>query len=457
MMKDNFTRLKKEFHDIEDLVLKQIKINRFNCVNIAFLETLASQDKIHDYILKNINNIKDINKIIDNIPASNIKKLSKYDECEYYIYNGYTLLFIKNEIYAVETKADLYRSIPNTDNEPSIKGPKNAFTENYQVNLGLIKRRCKTHNLKVDNINIGRISNTLVGILSIEGISKPELVDLVKYQLNNIDIDLINDVEDLTKYLSFKSILPTVMVTERPDKVVDALTNGKIVIICDDSPSALILPAFISDFINPYTDKYHKKNNIIFTKIIRFICFWISLITPGLYIALVNFNQETIPSNLIINLAMQREQIPFPAIIECLIMLITCEILKESDLRSSSKFGAATSILGAIVLGNAAVSAGLISPIMIIIISFTYISSLIFTDLEFTNSLRMYRFLILFLSTFWGLYGLLMGMTIMNINIAKTRSLGLPYSTLISPLDLNYIKSDKRSFLLSNNISKEKK
>ena len=246
------------------------------------------------------------------------------------------------------------------------------------------------------------------------------------------------------------------MTTERPDKVADALSSGRIVIICDDSPSALILPTFLTDFINPYTDKYHKNNNIIFTKIIRYICFGISLITPALYISLVNFNQETIPSSLIINLAMQRKGIPFPAIIECLIMLITCEILKESDLRSSSKFGAATSILGAIVLGSAAVSAGLISPIMIIIISFTYISSLIFTDLEFANALRIYRFILLFLATFWGLYGLMMGITIMIVNAAKTRSLGLSYCIPMSPFDKSFFISKKRSNNLSNNITKEK-
>ena len=200
-MKNNFKRLQKEFNDTEDLILKQIKINHFNCVNIAFLETLASQDKIHDYILKNIHHIKKTSEIIDYIPASNIKKLKVYDECEYYIYNGYTLLFIDNDIYAIETKADLYRSIPTSENEPSIKGPKLAFTENYQVNLGLIKKRCKSHNLKVDTLNIGRISNTLIGILSINGITKNELVNLIKYELSNIDIDEINDVEDLTKYL----------------------------------------------------------------------------------------------------------------------------------------------------------------------------------------------------------------------------------------------------------------
>ena len=456
-MKDNFQRLKNEFHDTEDLILKRIKVNRFHYVNIAFLETLASSDKIHDYILKNISKINNINQLIDKIPACNIKKLKCYDECEYYIYNGYTLLFINNDIYAIETKADLYRAIPVSENEPSIKGPKLAFTENYQVNLGLIKKRCKTHNLYVENINVGRISNTLTGIISIKGIVKEEYIQTIKDRLLKIDIDMINDADDLVKYLSFKSIIPTVISTERPDKVSDALSNGKVVIICDDSPTALILPAFITDFINPYTDKYHKKNNINITKIIRYICFCVSLITPSLYIAIINFNQETIPSSLIINFAMQRNNIPYPAIIECLIMLVTCEILKESDLRSSSKFGAATSILGAIVLGNAAVSAGLITPIMLIIISFTYIASLIFTDLEFSNALRTYRFIFLFLACFWGLYGLLMGITILMLNIAKTRSLGLPYSIPISPFDKKYFNPFKRSLYLSNNTIKEKK
>ena len=462
-MNNNFIRLKNEFNDITDLVLKQIKINRFDYVRLAFLETLASQDKIHDYILKNMHQIKSINHVIDKLPASNIKKLKNYDECEYYIYNGYTILFIQDDIYAIETKASLYRNISENENEPSLKGPKCAFTENYQINLGLIKRRIKSHNLKVTNINIGRLSTSSVGILSIKGICKNEIVNNTEKILKNIDIDLLNDVEELTKYFNQNNIFPTIIATERPDRCANALCHGKVVILCDDSPTALIIPAFITDFINPFTDIYNNNTNINITKIIRYLCFIISIMMPAFYIAIVNYNQEAIPTSLIINFQNQRQNVPFPEIIECLIMLITCEILKESDLRSPTKYGAATSILGAIVLGSAAVSAGLLTPIMIIISAFTYITSLIFPEIEFTNAIRAYRFILLFLAVFWGLLGLFLGLIFLITQISKIRTSNLPYTIPLSPFDNAYFKNfflkfknNQRSHYLSNNYTKEK-
>ncbi|MBE6147967.1 MAG: spore germination protein [Firmicutes bacterium] len=461
-MKEYIQKLQKEFANTPDLIIKNFKINPLHKIYVVFLETLCSQDKINDYVLKSLTNKKTLKNIESEIPGGNVIKLAKYDLCESFLYNGFTLIIDGKDIYAIETKGDLTRSVTTNETEPALKGPKNAFVESYQTNIGLVKRRIRSSHLKIKNLNIGRLSNNPVGILYIDNITKPELVQKVYDKLKKIDTDLLCSIESLISYLGDKSHFPTVITTERPDRCAEALAEGKIVIICDESPFALIVPAFLIDFINPFSDKYAKSLNINFTKLIRFLCFFLSAVVPAFYIAIINYNQEAIPTSLIINFAIQREGVPFPAIIECIIMLVICEILRESDLRFPSKYGSAISILGALVLGDAAVNAGLVSPIMIIITAFTYISSLIFTEAEIGNALRNYRFLFLVMSAFFGLYGLFVTLLFFLVNLVNTSSLGYPYTFPASPYDKSYFKeflfkrkNKTRSPILSKNKTKE--
>lgn len=464
-MKKALEYIQKEFENDEDLIIKHININPLHKVYIFYLETLCSQDKINDYILKRITNIKNLRNFESEIPGSKIKALKDLTEVEKYLYDGYSVILDRWHIYAIETKADISRSISTNENEPTIKGPKNAFIENYQTNLGLIKKRLKTKHFKTKNLTIGRLSNNNVGILYLDNVAKKENVDHVYNSLKKIDIDLLNSAESLVSYLGDnKDLFPTVLTTERPDRCAEALSEGKIVIITDNSPTALIVPVFLIDFLNPFSDKYNNSYNINFTKFIRVMCFVLSMVVPAFYIAIINYNQEAIPTSLIINFASQRSKIPFPALVECVVMLAICEILRESDLRFPSKYGSAASLLGALVLGDAAVTAGLVSPIMIIICSFTYVSSLIFSDPEIGNMLRYYRYFLLFLASFLGLYGLMLGIIFFIINLCNTSSIGYPYSFPISPYDKSYFseffmrkRNIFRSKSLTNNITKEQK
>ncbi len=462
-MNSYIKRIKKEFKENPDLIVKELKINLLKKVYVIFLDTLCSQDKINNYILKRLTSIKKSFQVENTIPGSNIVKLTNHDEIECYLYNGFTIIIQEKEIYAIETKVDINRSVSTNETETSLKGPKEAFTENYQTNIGLIKKRIKNHHLKIKNVNLGRLSNTNIGLLYIDNITKEKIVNDTYHRLSKIDIDLINDSFDLYPFLSKKSIFPTIISTERPDRCADALSNGKIVIICDGSPNALIIPGFLVDFLHPYVDKYNKSSNINFTKVIRLLCFFLSIIVPAFYIAIINYNQEAIPSSLIINFAIQRNNIPFPAVIECLVMLIICEILRESDLRFPTKYGSAVSVLGALLIGEASVSAGLVTPIMIIITAFTYISSLLFTEIELGNAIRTYRFIFLLLSAFFGLYGLMIAFIFFIFNLCDTQSFHYSYTFPVSPFDKNYfdsvffkIHNRFRSKRLTKNIVKEK-
>ena len=459
-MKNYIQKIKKEFSKTPDLITKKLKINIFHEIYIIFLETLCSQNKINDYILKSLTSKNYIGKLENYIPGGNLKILNVYDEIEYYLYSGYTIILDKNKIYAIETKADINRSVSTNETEASLKGPKNAFIENYQTNLGLIKKRIKSHHLKTKTLNIGRLSNTTIGILYIDNITKIDLVNDVYDKLKKIDIDIINDSDNLVKYLNKASSFPTAITTERPDRCAKALADGKVVILCDESAYALILPAFLVDFINPFSDNYSKNSNINFTKLIRMLCFFLSATVPSFYISIINYNQEAIPTSLIINFAAQRDGVPFPAIIECIIMLVMCEILRESDLRFPSKYGSAVSILGALVLGDAAVQAGLVSPIMIIITAFTYISSLIFSEQEIVNGLRLYRFIFIVLCALFGLYGLIVGFIFFVINLCNTTSSGFSYTFPLAPYDQSYFNENflkKKNKYRSNKLSKNLK
>lgn len=462
-MNNYIKRIKNEFSNNSDLIIKELRINLLHKIYVIFLDTLSSQDKINDYILKKIVSVNLVFNIQNILPSGNVIKLKQYDEIEYHLYNGFTIIIDNKDIYAIETKADIYRGVSTNETEPSIKGPKNAFVENYQINIGLIKKRIKNHHLKIKNVSIGRLSNTNIGILYIDNIAKNELIENVYQKLTNIDIDLINDSADLYPFLTKKSIFPTLILTERPDRCADALASGKVVIICDESPNAIILPAFLVDFIHPYSDRYNKSVNINLTKIIRLICFFLSIMVPAFYISIINYNQEAIPTSLIINFATQRTDIPFPAVIECFMMLIICEILRESDLRFPTKYGSSVSVLGALLIGEAAVSAGLVTPIMIIITAFTYISALIFTDIEIGNAIRSYRFIFLITSAVFGLYGFMIAFIFFIINLCDTDSFNHSYTFPISPFDKSYfkdvffkLKNGFRSKYLSKNIIKEK-
>ncbi len=464
---DILSRIKKEFIGCPDLIVKPYKVSSKRIINVVYLETCASSDKINEMILKNLVNVINLSKNVDDIEnivaGSNTVVIDNIDTIEYYLTNGYAIVIDEDKVIAIEAKLDVFRSVSSPQVESSINGPKDAFIENYLVNIGLIKRRIRTHDLKTKNVFIGRKSQTAVGILYLEDITDKMLVDRVYSKLKNIDVDGIIDSSEIAHLISGESrtSFPTIKYAERPDLASKALLNGKIVIVVDNSTFVLIMPSFLIDFIHPYTDCYTKSVNVNFLKILRIIAFIFTIMGPGLYIAIVNYNQEAIPTNLLLNFASQREGLPFPALIEAFIILILSEILRESDLRFPSQYGSSISILGALVLGEAAVAAGIVSPIMIIIISLSFVSSLMFTEIDMINSIRYYRYLFLLCAAFLGLYGIVLASLYFLINITSTYSLGKVYSTPTAPFDKSYFnkvffkKDDINDYKRSNVLVKK--
>lgn len=456
-------KIKKEFDKTPDLKIKEIKINFIKSIYILYIETICDSNKINDYILKNLTNYKRNLDLNSNIPGPNTIIVKEYNQIERYLTSGFTIIIKDEQIIAVETRGEINRSISSATREPSLLGPEDAFVENYQINMGLIKRRIKTKSFKTEEIVIGKRTNTIISINYLEDVADYKNINLIKERLNKINTDGIIDVGTIINYLEEenKTVFPTIRRTERPDFASSAILEGKIVILMDTSPFAIILPTFLVDFINPVSDNYVKSVNAIFIKILRIMGFILSMTLPGIFVAITNYNQETIPSSLLINFSMQQAGVPFPATIELLILLFICDILRESDLRFPSNFGSTISILGALIIGEAAVNAGIVSPIMIIVASFTFIASLIFTELEINNALRYYRYLFLFFGAFFGLYGIFLCSILFLINITSLKSLTSPYFAPLAPFNKTYLfktllkSKDKnnimRSTLIANN------
>ena len=449
------SKLKKEITS-KDYIFKKVLIQNKK-INLIFNEVLTDSNSINKllyYLLTKVNK-KDLNNLINKIPINN-SIIIKEKDIKKYLNLGYVIIIYKN-VYAVELKSHEGRGVQTINSELSIGGAKDSFSENINTNLSLIRKRIK-RNLIVETLTIGRISQTKVNILGINGIVSNKLIKSVKKRLEKIDIDGIMD----SSYLKFsledgKNLFPTIMMSERPDKCSMALLEGKVVILVENSCYGLILPSFLLDFFHTTDDYFQKSFNTTFIRIIRLFAFLIAVFLPALYISVTTRNYELVPFPLLLMLKAGRSFVPFPAYIEALFMIIAFEILKESDLRMSTTSGSAVSILGGLILGDAAVSAGIVSPIMIIIIAISSIAGLIFTSIELVNALRIYKIFLLILGTILGIYGVIFGGIIMFINIFKTKIFGFKYLEI----DKNEIKDSivkiddnvrKRNTRLTNNV-----
>ncbi|MBQ3307373.1 MAG: spore germination protein [Bacilli bacterium] len=355
-------------------------------------------------------------------------------------------------------KKRLVRSIPTIQSELSLCGPKDSFVESLDINIGLIKNRITSKNLKINSHHIGRYCDTSISVLYIDGIVKEDLIIHIMERLQKIDIDGIIDSSYLKQYLeNHFHLFPTIIMSERPDMSCMSLLEGKAVILVDNSPYALILPNFFVDFFHTTDDYYQKPFNTSFIRFIRLFAFIISIFTPAFYICITTRNYHLIPFNLLLILKAGRSFVPFPAYLEAIFMIICFEILKESDLRMSTTSGSSISILGGLILGDAAVAAGIVSPIMIIVIAISSISGLIFTSFELENALRMYKIVFLILSSLFGLYGMIYGIFMMLYDLYDTKIFGYPYFS-IKQLFMkdSFIRTSsnllKRNPVLSNNF-----
>lgn len=403
IMNKSVEYLKLSLKDDSDFVVREIESGKKDKIYIVFSESLCDSTSIYNFIISNIysylNYHKKIKELKSLISGPKLVTVTKDEEMFYFIDNGFTVVIYKNEKYAIETKAGLDRGISVSQTEQNMYGPKDAFCENYQKNVGVIKRRLKNKQLKVESVDHGEYTKNKMALVYLEDKVSKDVLDNVKKVLDKYKDREVVDSYDIMNAFSKSEVFPTVLKTEKPAIAARFILKGYVVISIDNSPFALVLNAKFKDFVNPFTtDK--------FVSVLRYVCFFLTVLTPAIYISLVNFNQETIPTSLLISFTSQRMGVPSPAIVEAVVMLFICEILRECDIRFPSNYGSSASILGALILGDAAVSAGIVSPIMIITVAIAFITSLIFNEVKLVGAIRLLRLSFVIISAFLGLYGL---------------------------------------------------
>lgn len=466
-----FKRIKCDYHESTDVNSRILEVKKRK-VGYVFLESVSSDDKISEFLVQSLsrnNKKKNIFKDVfleleNNIYNSKIKISKDYEDIFYYLSAGFTLVFVDGytEAILIETKAKLDRGVTESSSESIIRGPKDSFTENHMTNIGLIRKRIKDPKLVFEELKLGRRTRTKTSIAYISDIVDNNKVKYLTDKLKKIDIDGVLDSGILRDYISSnnKSAFPKIISTERPDYCSNFLLEGRIVILVENSPFALVLPGILMDIFHVAEDYYQEPFNVTGTRILRFLGFLITMLTPGIYIALTTYNFEIIPNNLLISLAVQRQGVPFPTAFEVMLLLTTFEILRESDIRLPNQMGAAVSIVGALVLGEAAVSAGIVSPIVVIIVALTSVSGLLFNDIDVVNGIRFWRTVFIVASSFMGLIGTVIAGFIFIIKLSSVECLDSPYLSIFSPFNLDtqkngiikypQIKMKKRPFFLKS-------
>lgn len=448
----------KEMNGNSGDIATRIITKRKNRIGYIFLESVSSDDKISNFLNKGIieSDKKSLfdsfyNLMKNSIFNSNVKSCDNYEELFYFLSSGFTVIVFDdtNEAIVVETRMPLDRGVVESSSETIVRGPKDSFTENHNKNIGLIRKRIKDYNLWFHDLKVGRRTKTKVSVAFLKDIVPDEKSKKVIESIKNIDIDGIIDSGYIRELIEKeqKTLFPKIISTERPDLVCTSLLDGKIVILVENSPFVLILPAVLGDFFKSPQDEYQKSFNASFNRVIRMICFFLALITPALYIALMTYNQEIIPDQLLISLSAQREGVPFPTAIEVLLFVLTFEVLREADIHAPSFSGSAMNVVGALILGDAAVSASIVSPIVIIIVAATSICELVFYDVDVIDAIREWRLIFILAATFMGIIGIVVAFIIFVAKLSSIECLGTSYLTPISPL---YIKSLKNSFFRLN-------
>ena len=467
-------KLKEETNNSSYIVYREKYINNIK-IDIIYNEVLTDQDKMSNFIYRSLDHIEKIYQekellydvIKNNISNIKIKEINNYQDICKYLNNGFVILLIEDDYsLALEVKKNLTRSIEKPMTETTIRGAMDSFTENIETNIGLIKRRLKTNKLWNEDMELGKYTKNKISILTIKGLTDSKIKDNIINKLNRLEIDGVTDTGTLKHLIDneTKTIFPTSITTERPDKVVSSLLRGKTVIIIDNCPFVLIMPIDINDFFLSQDDKDSNYINNSLTRILRYLAFFITVLTPGIYIALTTFNQEMIPLELLTSFASQRSTVPFPAFFEALLMFVSFEILRESDYRIPNVSNSALSIVGALILGEAAVNAGIVSPIMIIIVAITAISALVIVEPELSNAVKWYRILFMLGGTTIGIFGIFIVFIIFTTNLCSINSYGKSFTMPFTPINSDIknsiikfplLKRNKRNKYLTNNIIRE--
>ncbi len=461
----NKDEMKRIFRASSDLVLYEFSTQCKAKALVAYIECLVDRNGLYNDLVSPL--IKELNspeEILNTVPIAGAREVTDMDTITKELLVGNAVLFIENidTAYLFELGKWERRAIEEPGNERVIKGPKEGFVEDISVNKGLIRRRIRNPNLVFEDYAIGSQTNTNVSLVYLADIVNPSILEEVRERLKNIKLDAILDASYIEQVIkdSPRSLIPTVGYTEKPDVAAGKILEGRIAIISDVSPMVLTIPKIFIENFQISEDYYTIPKYATYLRIIRVFSLLTAISLPGILVALKTYHQEMLPTSLLMSMASGREGVPFTALVEALLMLIFLEIIKESSIRTPSSIGMAVTVVSGLVLGQTAVQAGLVGPIMVIAIASSGISEFIFAGLK--EMIVLYRFVILLLGGTLGLFGVVCGIIIIIVHLISVRSFGVPYMYPITPYDKEGMKDfiirspfDKMKYL-PRNISNKK-
>jgi spore germination protein KA len=437
----NITILKKLYSipENKDVKLRELFLEGFNRQAVLlFISTISDVKSIEENILKPLTENSSPNKKIRDIVAIQmVHEMSYIKDVVRDINKGNAVLIIDGEAraYVFDCPDFQSRAIEKPDNEILIKGPKEAFNEKAVANISLIRKKIRNENLIVEAIEISQRSHNDVFIMYIRSLANEKLVDNIKKRLGSLEVNSVQNLSLLEEYIEERnySLFPSILSTERPDRAASFLEDGYIILLMENSPDSLVLPATFWSFFHSPEDHYLRFLYGNFTRGLRMVALFITIFTSAIYVAITTYHAEMIPPDLLLAIAASREKVPFPAVIEILIMEIAFELIREAGLRVPSPIGPTIGIVGALILGQAAVEANIISPIVIIVVALGGLSSFAVSDLSLNFAVRLIRFTFILSAAVIGIYGMTAFFVAGLFYMVSLKSFGVPYLAPMSP------------------------
>lgn len=344
---------------------------------------------------------------------------------------GDMILFVDqwDKVLKIPDKGYPGMGVQSAESEKVTRGSNEGFSDSVKTNTALIRKRLRAIELKNVETKIGRRTDTLVNIMYMEGIARKEVLEELLRRLSGFEIDGIQDsgmIEQLTES-NWASPFPQFQTTERPDRAVHALLEGRIVLLCDNSPLVLILPTDCNSFLQTSDDYYNRPQIASLERVIRYLAVFFALSLPGLYLAVINYHTSLLPTSLLLTFAQARAGVPFSSLAELLVMELSFELLREAGVRLPGTMGNTIGIVGGLIIGTAAVDAGIASPVVVIVVAFTALCSFAIPSEEFATAFRLLKFFLIIVSAWLGMFGYLSGMLAILIHLSGLRSFGVPY------------------------------
>ena len=440
-LEKNEKRINTMCTDCADIIQKKMKIGKRKQVNclLVYVESAISnlimQDSALGKLLTQLEEMED-EKII---PSISQNALGMADTAEFSdLSGGMSAMLAGNALFLIDgydkaikigTKGYPGLGVSKSESEKVLRGSNESFTESEKINSALIRKRIRDTRLKVKEKPVGQHSHTMTALVYLEDLAYPDLVKKMEQELESFEIDGVMDsgvIEQVTKE-TWYSPFPQYQTTERPDKAAMAILEGRIVLLSDNSPQALILPTTYHSFFQTPDDYYSHFLMVTFLRLLRYVAAFLAISLPGLYLAVTNFHTQILPTNLILSLSMAREGVPFPGVVEVILLEISFELLREAGIRMPGQIGNTIGIVGGLIIGQAAVTANLVSPMVVIIVAMTALCSFSIPNEEFAEACRLVKFGVILCCSFFGIAGFVFAWFLLLSHLARLKSFGIPY------------------------------